>query len=121
MLLCSRLKDAWMSSSSLTSLSPLDGRYAGKLDALRATVFRIWPDPPSPAGRDRMAQGARCRAAFYRDSGVFAGNAEPSWMRWLPTFGPREAAEVKEIEAVTNHDVKALEYWIKKRWRTTRR
>jgi adenylosuccinate lyase len=29
-------------------------------------------------------------------------------------FGPQQAAEVKDIEAVTNHDVKALEYWIKK-------
>lgn len=30
-------------------------------------------------------------------------------------FGPEQAAEVKAIEAVTNHDVKALEYWIKKK------
>jgi adenylosuccinate lyase len=36
-------------------------------------------------------------------------------INWWPTFGPEQAAEVKEIEAVTNHDVKALEYWIKKK------
>ena len=33
----------------------------------------------------------------------------------LADFGPSQAAEVKEIEAITNRDVKALEYWIKQR------
>jgi adenylosuccinate lyase len=36
-------------------------------------------------------------------------------MAWLADFGPLQAAEVKAIEAVTNHDVKALEYWIRQR------
>jgi adenylosuccinate lyase len=31
----------------------------------------------------------------------------------VANFGPEQAAEVKAIEATTNHDVKALEYWIK--------
>ena len=103
-----------MSSSSLTSLSPLDGRYAGKLDALRPQF--------SEYGliRRRLQveiEWLKVLAAepHFTEIPAFSSATLSELGALLAGFGVREAAEVKEIEAVTNHDVKALEYWIKKR------
>ncbi len=103
-----------MSSSSLTSLSPLDGRYAGKLDALRPHF--------SEYGliRRRLQveiEWLKVLAAEpnFTEIPAFSSATLNELGTLLADFGVREAAEVKEIEAVTNHDVKALEYWIKKR------
>ena len=103
-----------MSSSSLTSLSPLDGRYAGKLDALRPQF--------SEYGliRRRLQveiEWLKVLAAEpnFTEIPAFSSATLNELGTLLADFGVREAAEVKEIEAVTNHDVKALEYWIKKR------
>ena len=103
-----------MSSSSLTSLSPLDGRYAGKLDALRPQF--------SEYGliRRRLQVEIEWLKALaaepnFTEIPAFSSATLNELGTLLADFGVREAAEVKEIEAVTNHDVKALEYWIKKR------
>ena len=103
-----------MSSSSLTSLSPLDGRYAGKLDALRPHF--------SEYGliRRRLQveiEWLKVLAAEpnFTEIPAFSSATLNELGTLLADFGVREAAEVKEIEAVTNHDVKALEYWIRKR------
>jgi len=103
-----------MSSSSLTSLSPLDGRYAGKLDALRPQF--------SEYGliRRRLQVEIEWLKALaaepnFTEIPAFSSATLNELGTLLADFGVREAAEVKEIEAVTNHDVKALEYWIRKR------
>src|SRR5664279_2153652 len=103
-----------MSFNSLTSLSPLDGRYAAKVDALRAQFSEF---------------GLIRRRLQVEIEWLKALAAEPHFSE-IPAFSPattitldqlaagfdaEQAAEVKAIEAVTNHDVKALEYWIKKR------
>ena len=97
---------------ALTALSPLDGRYAAKVDPLRPHF--------SEYGLIR----ARLRVEI---EWLKALAAEPHFAE-IPAFSPAtiaeldalvnnftesDAAEVKGIEATTNHDVKALEYWIK--------
>ena len=99
---------------SITSLSPLDGRYAGKLDALRPQF--------SEYGliRRRLQvelEWLKALAAepHFAEIPPFSQATADELDSLLASFNPQQAVEVKEIEAVTNHDVKALEYWIRKR------
>jgi len=103
-----------MSYSLLTALSPLDGRYSAKVDALRSQF--------SEYGliRRRLQVEIEWLKALAADTHfaeipAFSAPTIAELDRLVVEFGPEQAAEVKEIEAVTNHDVKALEYWIKKR------
>ena len=103
-----------MPVSSLTSLSPLDGRYAGRLDALRPQF--------SEYGliRRRLQveiEWLKALAAepHFAEIPPFSPATLAALDALVANFGEAEAAEVKAIEAVTNHDVKALEYWIKRR------
>jgi len=103
-----------MPFSSLTSLSPLDGRYAGKLDALRPEF--------SEYGliRRRLQieiEWLKTLAAepHFAEIPAFSPATLAEVDALLADFSPLHAAEVKAIETVTNHDVKALEYWIRKR------
>jgi adenylosuccinate lyase len=102
-----------MSFSSLTALSPLDGRYASKVDALRPQF--------SEYGliRRRLQVEiewlkALAAEAHFAEIPAFSPATVAELDALVAGFGPQQAAEVKDIEAVTNHDVKALEYWIKK-------
>ena len=101
-----------MSFNTLTSLSPLDGRYASKVDALR--------DQFSEFGliRRRLqveVEWLKALAAepHFAEIPAFSPTTIARLDQLLADFTPQQAAEVKAIEAVTNHDVKALEYWIK--------
>ena len=98
---------------ALNALSPLDGRYAGRVGALRPLL--------SEAGfmRHRVRVEVTWLAALSN-----AGLAElpallPPTREWLERlvdgFVDADAARIKAIEAVTNHDVKAVEYWLKER------
>ena len=97
---------------ALTALSPLDGRYAAKVDLLR----------PHFSEYGLIHARLRVEIAWLK-----ALAADPHFTE-IPAFSPAtiaeldglvnnftasDAAEVKGIEATTNHDVKALEYWIK--------
>ena len=96
---------------ALNALSPLDGRYAGQAQPLRGllseaafmrhrvTVEVAWLTALSDAGLPELppfSEAARARLAA-----LVAG------------FGDAQAARIKEIERVTNHDVKAVEYFLK--------
>jgi adenylosuccinate lyase len=102
------------SSFALNALSPLDGRYAARVDALRPLL--------SEAGF--MRHRVRVEAAWLialADAG-FAElapftEASRTWLHALVArFDERDAERIKAIEAVTNHDVKAVEYWLKERF-----
>ena len=102
-----------MSSHLLTALSPLDGRYADKVDALR---FQF-----SEYGliRRRLQVEiewlkALAAEAHFSEIPAFSSATIAELNALVANFVPQQAAEVKAEEAVTNHDVKALEYWIKK-------
>jgi adenylosuccinate lyase len=101
---------------ALTALSPLDGRYAAKVEPLRAHF--------SEYGliRNRI----RVEIEWLK---ALAANAD---IAEVPAFSPDTVAEldlvisgfavsdadaVKKIESVTNHDVKAVEYWLKERFK----
>src|SRR5690554_1656697 len=98
----------------LLALSPLDGRYAGKVAALRP-VF-------SEFGliHARVRVEVEWLLALAAEPGIGELPAfEPAQVEALEAlwrdFSPADAARVKEIERTTNHDVKAVEYFIKER------
>ena len=102
-----------MTFPDLLSLSPLDGRYAAKLDALRPHF--------SEYGliRRRLQVEiewlkALAQEPHFCEIPPFSAATIAALDRLLADFSPAQAAEVKDIEKTTNHDVKALEYWIKK-------
>ncbi len=103
-----------MSFNSLTALSPLDGRYAAKVDSLRAQFSEFG------LIRRRLQveiEWLKALAAepHFAEIPAFSAATVAALDALVAGFGPEQAAEVKAIEAVTNHDVKALEYWIKKK------
>ena len=99
--------------SPLTALSPLDGRYAAKLDALRPLLSEFglmhrrvqveveWFIALSDAGFAEFAPLSEAARGFLRGLVV--------------RFCEFDAQAIKDIEATTNHDVKAVEYWLKQR------
>ncbi|MEI7612449.1 MAG: adenylosuccinate lyase [Betaproteobacteria bacterium] len=103
-----------MSYYNLTALSPLDGRYAAKLDALR-------PQFSEYGLIHRRLQveiewlKALAAEPHFSEIPAFSAATLAVLDALVTDFQPQHAAEIKEIEAVTNHDVKALEYWIKKK------
>ena len=105
-----------MADAALTALSPIDGRYAGKVDALRG-IF-------SEYGliRARVRVEVEWLLALAAEPGVVElptlPDAAKARLRALADrFSVEDAARVKAIERETNHDVKAVEYFIKERLR----
>ncbi|WP_240098413.1 adenylosuccinate lyase [Thermomonas flagellata] len=103
-----------MSATALTALSPLDGRYAGKVDPLRP-IF-------SEYGllRARVQVEVEWLLALAAEPGIpelapFSAAAVARLRALAAGFSVDDAARVKAIEATTNHDVKAVEYFLKER------
>ena len=99
---------------ALTDLSPVDGRYAEKVNALRGCLsefglirFRVLVEI-----RWLMALAAEPALA---EVPPFSEGAVGRLERLLSEFSEADAAEVKAIEKTTNHDVKAVEYFLKQR------
>ena len=97
--------------SSLSALSPLDGRYASKTDKLRPIL--------SEAGfmhhrvKVEIAWLQALAQAGFDEIKPFSKEASAHLDAMAANFNEADAARIKEIEAVTNHDVKAVEYWLK--------
>lgn len=103
-----------MSQHALTALSPLDGRYASKVDALRP-IF-------SEFGliKARVKVEIEWLIALAAEPGIgelapFNEAAVARLRAFADGLSTADAARVKAIEATTNHDVKAVEYLIKER------
>jgi adenylosuccinate lyase len=101
-------------SSTLTALSPLDGRYAGKTAGLRP-IF-------GEAGlmQRRVQVELRWLLALAAEPAIaevaaFAQPARAALLSIGTDFSETDAARIKQIEATTNHDVKAVEYFIKEK------
>jgi adenylosuccinate lyase len=103
-----------MSLHTLTALSPLDGRYAGKVDALRP-VFSEYGLIHRRLAVEIAWLKALAAEAALSEIPAFSPAAIAELDALVARFSPADAAAVKAIEAVTNHDVKALEYWIKEK------
>jgi len=103
-----------MHVTPLTALSPLDGRYAGKTGALRP-VF-------SEFGliKARVTVEVRWLQMLAANDGIpevapFSSDASAFLDAIVENFSEDDAASVKQIEATTNHDVKAVEYFLKQK------
>jgi adenylosuccinate lyase len=102
-----------MNFNPLTALSPLDGRYAGKVDALREH-FSEFGLIKSRLKVEIEWLKALAAEPHFTEIAAFSPATIAELDALVANFGVEQAAEVKAEEAVTNHDVKALEYWIKK-------
>ncbi|UCV29358.1 adenylosuccinate lyase [Ferribacterium limneticum] len=101
-----------MTFNPLTALSPLDGRYAGKVDALREHFSEFGLIRARLKVEIEWLK-ALAAESHFAEIAAFSPATIAELDALVANFGPAEAAEVKAIEATTNHDVKALEYWIK--------
>ncbi len=103
-----------ISLSALTALSPLDGRYAGKVAALRPLLSEF----------GLMHRRVQVEVEWFialSDAGFAEfqplGEAARGLLRGkVANFSEADAQAIKDIEKTTNHDVKAVEYWIKRQF-----
>ena len=105
-----------MTLPTITALSPLDGRYAGKVAALRPLLSEYglmhrrvqveveWFIALSDAGLEGFAPLSEASRGLLRGL--------------IVRFSEADARAIKDIEKTTNHDVKAVEYWLKSRFET---
>jgi adenylosuccinate lyase len=102
-----------MPLTSLSALSPLDGRYAAKTDKLRPIL--------SEAGfmhhrvKVEIAWLQALSAAGFAEIKPFSTTANARIEQLANGFTEADAERIKAIEAITNHDVKAVEYWLKEK------
>jgi len=101
--------------SPLTALSPLDGRYRSKVAALAGHFSE------SALIRERVRVELAWLEALSDESGVsevapFSPAARQLLAAAVSDFSLADAECVKAIERTTNHDVKAMEYWLKERF-----
>ncbi|MFD2190489.1 adenylosuccinate lyase [Pistricoccus aurantiacus] len=103
-----------MQLSSLTALSPVDGRYGDKAAMLREHFSEFG------LIRARVTVEVRWLEALAAHPGIrevpaFSVDAKTFLDALVQDFSERDAARIKEIERTTNHDVKAVEYFLKER------
>lgn len=103
-----------MELSQLTAISPVDGRYGSKTDALRP-IF-------SEYGliRNRVLVEVRWLQHLANEKGIqevpaFSAETQKLLDGLATQFALEDASRVKEIERTTNHDVKAVEYLLKEK------
>ena len=97
--------------SPVTAVSPLDGRYAAKLRPLRSSMSEY----------GYMRARVQVEVAWFialSDAGMeqfkpLTAGARKYLLDLVKDFSVEDARAIKEIEKTTNHDVKAVEYWIK--------
>lgn len=98
----------------LTAISPIDGRYRGKTDVL-ASYFSEFALIRYRVRVEVEYFIALCELPLPQLKGVDKGVFEP--LRDIYRhFSEADAARIKEIESVTNHDVKAVEYFLKEQF-----
>jgi adenylosuccinate lyase len=104
-----------MTFSPISALSPLDGRYASKLNALR----------PLMSEQGYMHRRVQVEVAWFTalsDAGFaefkpLTPGARSYLTGLVKNFSEADAVAIKDIEKTTNHDVKAVEYWIKSKFK----
>lgn len=103
-----------MALSPISALSPLDGRYAARLAPLR-------PLMSEQGYMHKRVQVEVCWFIALSDAGFaefkpLSPGARTYLLGLVKNFSEADAAAIKEIEKTTNHDVKAVEYWIKSKF-----
>ncbi|MBV8032280.1 MAG: adenylosuccinate lyase [Betaproteobacteria bacterium] len=100
--------------SPLAALSPLDGRYARTADPLR----EHFSEQALIRNRVRVELAWLRGLASHKDISElrpFSARTQAELEKLVKGFSEKDAEKIKGIEAKTNHDVKAIEYWIKAR------
>ncbi|MCO4089785.1 MAG: adenylosuccinate lyase [Limnohabitans sp.] len=103
-----------MNFTPISALSPLDGRYASKLNALR----------PLMSEQGYMHRRVQVEIAWFialSDAGFaefkpLTPGARAYLTALVKNFSESDALAIKDFEKITNHDVKAVEYWIKSKF-----
>jgi len=103
-----------MTTSAISALSPLDGRYAAKLAKLR----------PAMSEQGYMHRRVQVEVAWlialsdcgFEEFKPLSPGARTYLLGLVKNFSEADGKAIKTIEKTTNHDVKAVEYWIKSRF-----
>ncbi|MDR3371130.1 adenylosuccinate lyase [Rhodoferax sp.] len=103
-----------MTTSAISALSPLDGRYAAKLAKLRPAMSEL----------GYMHRRVQVEVAWFialSDCGFaefkpLSPGARTYLLALVKNFSEADGQAIKEIEKTTNHDVKAVEYWLKSKF-----
>ena len=101
-----------MNPSPLTALSPLDGRYFAKVDPLRE-IFSEFGLIKRRVAVEVAWLIALSECPEIEEVPMLSSEATAQLSGIASNFGAEQAARVKSIEATTNHDVKAVEYFLK--------
>lgn len=103
-----------MDLSSLSAVSPIDGRYAGKTEDLRPIFSEFGLIHHRVLVEIRWLQHLAASPAIT-EVPVFSEHANKILDGIVDNFSEKDAQRVKNIERTTNHDVKAVEYFIKEK------
>jgi adenylosuccinate lyase len=103
-----------MTSTAISALSPLDGRYAAKLATLR----------PFTSEMGYMHRRVQVEVVWFialSDAGFaefppLSPGARTYLLGLVRNFSEADALAIKNFEKTTNHDVKAVEYWVKSKF-----
>ncbi len=98
--------------NALTALSPLDGRYASKCDALRPFLSEFGLIHARVTVEVRWLQALANRPEIT-EVPAFSAETNAALDAIVANFSEDNANRIKEIERTTNHDVKAVEYFLK--------
>ncbi|NUF34754.1 adenylosuccinate lyase [Acinetobacter oleivorans] len=100
--------------NALTALSPLDGRYASKCDALRPFLSEFGLIHARVTVEVRWLQALSNRPEIV-EVAPFSNETNAALDAIVSDFSEEDANRIKEIERTTNHDVKAVEYFLKEK------
>lgn len=103
-----------MHLDSLTAISPIDGRYAAKTAGLRPIFSEYGLIYHRLLVEVRWLQALSANVAIT-EVPQFSSAANELLESILESFDPSQAQRIKDIEKTTNHDVKAVEYFLKER------
>ncbi|WP_068546323.1 adenylosuccinate lyase [Thalassotalea crassostreae] len=103
-----------MELSSISAISPVDGRYGSKVKALRPIFSEFGLIKYRVTVEVRWLQKL-AQTAEIAEVPAFSAEANAVLDAIVSEFSEVDAARVKEIEATTNHDVKAVEYLLKEK------
>lgn len=103
-----------MELSSLTAVSPIDGRYSAKTSALRSIFSEFGLLKYRTVVEIRWLQKLAATHSI-KEISPFSPEANTILDNIAAQFDEADALRIKEIESVTNHDVKAVEYFLKEK------
>ena len=100
--------------NTLTALSPLDGRYAKKCDPLRPFLSEYGLIFARVTVEIRWLQ-TLANHPQIPEIAPFSDDTNQKLEQLLTNFNENDALRIKQIESTTNHDVKAVEYFLKEK------